>query len=175
MHGNHLAYGALATVTISVILTGGAIWEILNKLDLTYRKAGFYNDYIFWQLSSNLTNHAIFRDFGRVSFYPHDNIEEKASELFSNLEQYFLQKTLNAITAKMSVIDDILESPERYLYPLTTTIIACYLNNISKDDTEEFVNRILRNKPRKVKYIDASPERIAEVVNKISLLLLSNT
>lgn len=163
LSGNHLPYGALVSITISTTLIRGKIWDIMNKLNLSFRKNGIYHDYIFNQFSSNLRNFAIFKNHGVVSIYPGDDIEGKVLELFEGIKYHFLEKVINAITVNSSLIEDIFTSHERYAYPLTTILIACYLNNCEETD-------IMTQKSKKLKLSDAKQNKINEIIEKIQLL-----
>lgn len=159
--GSHIPYGALTAITISCVIAEGLIWDLMNRLNLSFRKSGIFHDFVFRLFSSNLNNEAFFKSHGVIAFYPNDNIDTKAIALADNIKLFFFNPLSLIATGKPEAITEIVHHPERFGYPATTAMIIYDLNH-QPNLFDGFLQQVNKNK-----LPDAAPNKIAEVKEKL--------
>jgi hypothetical protein len=75
---------------------------------------------------------------------------------------FFSRKIVHVLLHQMSAIDDILENPGDYSYPMTTILVICWLNDQPYEAAIE--------KARGKKLFDGAPQRVEEVTGKLAEL-----
>ena len=159
--GKHIPYGAKAAFYVHARLQGGIVWQTLLDLGLSFR--GRPDEYLFFVTSTDLSDKKkVFKNFGKVAFFEGDNIAEKIGEMTEAVVGYFSRKIVHVLLHQMEAIDDILENPGDYSYPMTTILVICWLND------QPFEPAIEKAKGKKL--FDGASQRVEEVIGKLSEL-----
>lgn len=106
--------------------------------------------------------HSKFFSNGTFSFYYDDDISAKCLELTQKIKDTYFIYVYNFVNATTELIDNILEYPNNYGYPLTYILIQYYLNR-NYDD----VNRIIKLAREKNLY-DSTPNKVSEIIRKLN-------
>ena len=158
-------HGSLFGVYAGCRAVGGKLASILEKMELSYPRFGDMPGY-FSQTSLNERVNNFGEDRGgHVSFFEKDDLEEKCSKIIEKLNSIYVPRVMNFALGKIEVIDDILESPMDYAYPMASIIVACYLN-----DKKELVEQSIKNAKSKKLY-DAGSSRVQEILEKVQKVL----
>lgn len=132
------------------------ITEVINNLNLSY-KAGAKLPNCFFGFTSLYYLSPKFYSNGTVSFNEKDDIEQKCKEIVEKVSELYLPKVRNFLLNTNNLINDIIEYPENYGYPMAYILTVCYLNN-KTDMLEEVVN-----KAKLKKMYDNSHSKIQEI------------
>ena len=98
---------------------------------------------------------------GTASFKEKDNIEDKCMEIAEKVNALYSSKVQNFISHSIDLIDDIIEYPDNYGYPMAYILAVCYLNNKT-----ELIEYTIKKAKQKRMY-DNSSSRIEEIKHKL--------
>ncbi len=150
-------YGSLFGVYAQCVVSGGQIASIIDEIKLSY--APFGNMDVYFAAGSLSEKGKYFGERGGIiPFYEKDDLEEKCLKIVQKLNTIYVPKFKNYALGKIEVIDNILEAPTDYAYPMASIIAACYLN-----DKKELVGNIIGKAKR---LYDSGNERVDEIVRK---------
>lgn len=136
------------------------ITKLIDNLNLSYKvKAKLPNCY-FGFTSLYYQSHNFYSK-GTVSFNEKDNVENKCIEIIEKVNELYLPRTQNFISNSMTLIDDIIEYPDNYGYPMAYILAVCYLNHKT-----ELIEETIKRAKRKKMY-DNSSSKIEEIKNKL--------
>lgn len=133
-----------------------SITEVIDRLNLPYGTGAnlpncFFGFTSLYYLSSKIDS------CGIVSFSEKENVGKKIREIIEKIKELYLPKVLNFIYHTDNLIDDIIEYPQNYGYPMAYILITCYLNNKA-----ELIENIIE-KTKSKKMYDNSPNKIREL------------
>ena len=137
-----------------------AIIRLVDSLKLSY-KAGAKFPNCYFGFTSLYYQSRKFYSQGTASFKEEDNIEDKCMEVAEKVNALYLSKVQNFISHSIDLIDDIIEYPDNYGYPMAYILAVCYLNN--KTELIEYAIR----KARQKRMYDNSSTRIEEIKRKL--------
>lgn len=159
-------WGSLFGVYAECWVSGGEISSIIEQLELSYPKFGQMEYYFSHASVSETDKIPLSRRFDRqgiVTISENVNLDEKCNYIIEKLNTIYIPKILNFTLGNMEVIDDIVESPMDYAYPMASIIVTCFLNR-KMDNVEQIIKEV---KSKKNKLYDAGNERIKEVIGKL--------
>lgn len=138
------------------------VTSILKKLNLTYPNY-FHSKHFFGFSSLHFLKNKFYKA-GTVSFYENDNVEEKCNEIIDRVNKLYVPKIQHFIDGHLNLIDDILDTPENYGFPMAYALIACYVN-----DRKDMVADVIK-KGKQRKLYDSSQNKIDEIIEKLDSL-----
>lgn len=157
-------FGSLFGVYAGCRVIGGNIVSVLEKMELSFPRFREMPGYF-----STTSLSEKFKKFGErggiIPFYEKDNLDEKCAVIIQKINSFYVPRFENFALGKVEVIEDILESPMDYAYPMASIIVACYLN-----DNKELVEQSIKNSKSK-KLHDAGSSRVQEVLEKVQKAL----
>ena len=137
-----------------------AIIRLIDNLNLSY-KAGAKLPNCYFGFTSLYYQSRKFYLQGTVSFKEKDNIEGKCMEIAEKVNALYSSKVQNFISHSIDLIDDIIEYPDNYGYPMAYILAVCYLNNKT-----ELIEYTIKKAKQKRMY-DNSSRRIEEIKHKL--------
>lgn len=161
--------GGLLAIQVQAVVKGGAIAEIVNKMELSYLQHQNYPIYPMVISSCSETDKIpldkrFARKNGTLTIYQDDNLAEKCEYIVKRLNTLYVPRIVNFALGNMEVIDDIFMSQGDYKYPMAAVIAACYLNG--KEETAGEMIKFARTK----KINHSSAKQVDEVIEKIQYL-----
>mgnify|MGYP007059453846 CR=1 FL=1 len=156
-------YGALFGFYAICLMNGRKIAKILNQLRLSFPpQLRLQSYYVKNSLSEKFCS---FGDKqGKISIYEKDDLNQRCSEVISQLNKSYMQKICNFALGSFDVVEDILETPESYAYPMASIVIAHCLNGHKSN-----LKDILHSDKARSLY-DGKGVRLSEIIEKIEQL-----
>lgn len=137
-----------------------AITRLIDNLNLSYKAGAKLPNCYFGFTSLYYQSHKFYSK-GTVSFEEKDDIEDKCMEITEKVNALYPAIIQNFISHSIGLIDDIIEYPDNYGYPMAYILAVCYLNN-----RIELIEEVV-NKAKRKKMYDNSSSRIEEIKNKL--------
>ncbi|GAA3764676.1 hypothetical protein [Flavobacterium ginsengiterrae] len=160
--GKHERIGVVSSFVIEAkILSCSFLQEIekmqLSFIDLEFLKTnGVFNFY-----SGELKKLAFFKDYGVISFYQYDNIEEKVLEMIEQINLTISVRMLNIFMGNLEAINDILSVPYSYSYPTIFSAVICKINNRA-----DLLETVIKN-CKSQKMSDSLKSNVEEILSSI--------
>ncbi|QSW90790.1 hypothetical protein J0383_08265 [Flavobacterium endoglycinae] len=163
--GSHQRFGAISSFVIEAKAMSCILYEKMFEMNFSFidfsllETEGFYSIY-----SGKLKNQAFFKDYGVITFYPHDNIEEKVLEMIDQINSNISIKLLHLFSGNLETINDIASNHESYSYPTLFSALICKINN-----RMDLLETVIKNcKTKKMK--DSSKDNVNEILENIYLI-----
>jgi len=161
--------GGIFGIQAQAVVNGGAIAEIVDKMELSYLQHQNYPIYPMVISSCSETDKIpldkrFARKNGTLTIYQDDNLAEKCEYIVQKLNTLYVPRIVNFALGNMEVIEDIFPSQGDYRYPMAAIITACYLNG--KEETAVEMIKLARTK----KINHSSAKQVDEVLGKIQYL-----
>ena len=137
-----------------------AIIRLVDSLNLSYKAGAKLPNCYFGFTSLCYQSHKFYLQ-GTASFKEKDSIEDKCMEITERVNALYSSKVQNFISHSIGLIDDIIEYPDNYGYPMAYILAVCYLNN----KTELIESTIRKSKSKRM--YDNSSTRIEEIKRKL--------
>ena len=153
----NLAIGELAVFEFGVSIANGAIWEVFDKLELSYLKS---------------LQNRIYTNAFTWSFSYGDDIEAKSMILFERIKKELLEPTIRILIGDINLINDIFDGKvDGIFHPLTTILILCNIHGYGDEAMDNIVQKALREWGKKYRrQTDATQCKIDELRSKLRLL-----
>ncbi len=137
-----------------------AIIRLVDGLNLSYKAGAKLPNCYFGFTSLYYQSHKFYLQ-GTASFKEEGDIEDKCMEIAERVNALYSSKVQNFISHSIDLIDDIIEYPDNYGYPMAYILAVCYLNNKT-----ELIESTIRKAKLKRMY-DNSSSRIDEIKRKL--------
>ena len=150
----NLAIGELVRFQFGASIENGAIWDIFDKLELSYVKP---------------LENRIYTNAFTWSFSYGDSIETRSMILFERIKKELLEPSIRILIGDINLIDDILSGKvDGIFHPLTTILILCHIHGYDDEAMDSIVQKALSEWGKKYRrQTDATQRKIDELRSKL--------